>query len=77
MAAPRSALISAAVSYVARLRFPVLLAITATLFVIDLIVPDLVPLVDEVLLGLVTVLLASLRKRREERVGEGPAERAR
>jgi len=44
------------------LRYPRLLALTAALFVIDLIVPDAIPLADEVLLGLVTVLLATRRR---------------
>lgn len=45
-----------------RLRYPRLLALTATLFVIDLFVPDAIPLADEILLGLVTVLLAARRQ---------------
>ena len=45
------------------LRFPVLFALTATLFVFDLFVPDLVPFADEILLALGTLLLGSLRKR--------------
>ncbi len=72
MAAPRTTLISALVAYLARLRFPVLLAITAGLFLVDLVVPDVLPLVDEALLGLVTVLLASWRKRRVEPGDEAP-----
>jgi hypothetical protein len=34
------------------------------LFAIDLVVPDLVPFADELLLGLGTLLLANLRKRK-------------
>lgn len=45
--------------YASRLKFPQLFALTATLFVIDLIVPDLFPFVDEILLGLATLLLAN------------------
>ena len=74
VAAPRKTLISALVAYLARLRFPVLLAITAALFLVDLMVPDVLPLVDEALLGLVTVLLASWRKRRVEPAGEAPGQ---
>jgi hypothetical protein len=37
-----------------------------TLFGVDLLVPDAIPFVDEILLGLGTVLLGSLRKRRAE-----------
>jgi hypothetical protein len=34
--------------------------------VIDLLFPDVVPFVDEILLGLISILLASLRKRSGE-----------
>jgi len=46
------------------MRFPWLVAVTAALFLADVLVPDLIPLVDEMLLGLLTVILASLRRRR-------------
>jgi hypothetical protein len=46
-----------------RLRFPYLFGLTALLFVADLLVPDAIPFVDELLLGLLTLLFASLRKR--------------
>jgi Family of unknown function (DUF6116) len=52
--------------YASNLRFPKLLAITTALFVIDLFFPDVVPFVDEILLGLISLLLASLRKRSGE-----------
>ncbi|HXV76843.1 MAG TPA: DUF6116 family protein [Candidatus Polarisedimenticolaceae bacterium] len=45
------------------LRFPTLLAVTAALFLVDLVLPDLIPFVDEVLLALLTVLFAALRRR--------------
>ena len=47
-----------------RLRFPYLFALTAILFLADLLVPDAIPFVDELLLGLLTLIFASLRKRR-------------
>ncbi len=49
------------------LRFPQLFVVTAVLFVADLAIPDVIPFVDEILLGLATLLLASLRKRKAER----------
>ena len=52
--------------YVSNLRFPKLLAITSGLFVIDLLFPDVVPFIDEILLGLISLLLASLKKGRSE-----------
>jgi hypothetical protein len=49
--------------YASNLRFPRLLAVAAVLFVIDLLIPDPIPLLDEILLGLISLLLASLKKR--------------
>lgn len=46
-----------------RLRHPTLFAITAALFVLDLLIPDFIPLADEILLGLATVLLANWKDR--------------
>ena len=58
--------------FAAGLRFPALFGLVAALFVIDLLVPDLVPFVDEILLALGTLLLGSLRKRRgTASAGEG------
>ena len=55
--------------FTGRLRFPQLFAITLILFVVDLIVPDIIPFADEVLLGLATLLLGSWRKQRETKRG--------
>jgi hypothetical protein len=46
-----------------RLRFPRLLLLTASLFVIDLAIPDLIPFVDEILLALLTLLLSRWKKK--------------
>ena len=46
------------------LRYPTLFGLVAALFVIDLLLPDLIPFIDEILLALGTLLLGSLRKRR-------------
>lgn len=51
-------------AFAGRLRFRTLFLVTAALFAIDTLVPDPVPFVDEILLGLGTLLLASLRKPR-------------
>jgi hypothetical protein len=53
-----------------RLRFPHLFLLTLGLFLLDLIVPDFIPLIDEALLALTTLLLGSWRKR--ELPGEKP-----
>ena len=49
--------------YASRLRFPKLLALAAAVFVADVIFPDVIPFADEILLGLITLLLAMLKKR--------------
>lgn len=47
-----------------RLRFPTLFLITGVLFLADLVVPDAIPLIDELMLGLFTLLLGSWKRRR-------------
>ena len=48
-----------------KLKYPSLFKLVAALFVIDLFVPDLVPFIDEILLGLGTLLLANWKKRKD------------
>ena len=48
------------------LRFPYIFMLVAVLFVFNLFIPDVVPFVDEILMGLVAALLASLRKKPKE-----------
>ncbi len=45
-----------------RLKFPKLLALTAVLFVVDFVIPDPIPFLDEILLGLTTLLFARWRE---------------
>ena len=49
--------------FAAGLRFPTLFWITAGLFLFDLLIPDFVPFADELLLGLLALLFASLKRR--------------
>ncbi len=49
-------------AFLSRLRFPQLFLVTVALFVLDLLIPDFIPFVDEILLGLVSLLLASWRQ---------------
>ena len=53
------------IAYLTRLRFPVLFGITAVLFVLDSFIPDMIPFVDEILLGLGAALLGSWKKRKD------------
>lgn len=39
--------------------------LTGGLFVLDLIVPDFIPFIDEILLGLATLILARWKDRRQ------------
>ncbi len=55
---------SALLRYAERLRFPQLFLVTLMLFVLDTLLPDLIPFIDEILLGLATLLIGSIRKRR-------------
>lgn len=48
--------------WLAGLRFPALLVLSALLFLADLLIPDVLPFVDEALLALVTVMLGRLRR---------------
>lgn len=61
---PRAPLALLVQRFAGRLRFPVLFLLTAALFVVNLFVPDPIPLLDEILLGLGAVLLGSWKQRR-------------
>lgn len=56
-------LTAALLRFASRLRFPQLFALVATVFVLDLLIPDVIPFADEIILGLLTLLLGSLKKR--------------
>ncbi|GAB3004990.1 hypothetical protein GCM10010960_18850 [Arenimonas maotaiensis] len=57
-------LVTRFLAYAAKLRFPTLFKLTAILFALNLLVPDFIPFIDEILLGLGTALLASWKARR-------------
>jgi hypothetical protein len=58
-------LLSPFMRFLGRLSYPRLFALTAALFAVDLVVPDMIPLADELLLGLGTLLLANWKKRKD------------
>ncbi len=60
----RGLVVAPLLRYLGRLRFKNLFLLTASLFAVDLIVPDVIPLLDELLLGLATLLFATWRKRK-------------
>ncbi len=51
--------------YLSGLRFPQLFLVAALFFVTDLIVPDFIPFIDELLLGLLALILGAFRKDRK------------
>jgi len=50
--------------YLDSLRFPVLLILMAIAFVADILLPDVIPFADEILLGLLVALLSRLKRKK-------------
>jgi hypothetical protein len=63
MTTPQRVAVGGLLGWARRRRFPTLLAVTGGLFVVDLVVPDFIPFVDELLLGLGTLILARWKDR--------------
>jgi hypothetical protein len=62
MQTPSGAVRDRILRFASGLRFPRLLLLTLALFVLDLAIPDMIPFADEILLGLISLLLATLKK---------------
>ncbi|MFC7521614.1 DUF6116 family protein [Xanthomonas populi] len=60
----RNPIASRALEWASKLRYPTLFKLAAALFLVDLMVPDIVPFVDELLFGLTTLLLANWKTRK-------------
>ena len=65
MAAIPSLILTAVTERFSRLRFPTLFLLLVGLFLFDLFIPDFVPLVDELLLGIATLIVGNLTHRRD------------
>lgn len=65
-----SPLLAPVIAFARRLRYPTLFKITAALFALTLLVPDPLPFIDELLLGLGTLLLATWKDRGKKNEGE-------
>ena len=52
--------------WLGRLSFPKLFAVFAVLFAADALMPDPIPFVDEILLGIGTLLFASWKNRKKQ-----------
>lgn len=51
--------------FLGKLKYPQLFVVVAALFAADMIVPDFIPFLDEILLAAMTLLLGSLRGRND------------
>ena len=65
MAAIPSLILAAVSERVAKLRFPTLFLALAAIFLVDLAIPDFIPFVDELLLGIATLIVGSLTRRQD------------
>jgi hypothetical protein len=59
-------IIAATLKFADRLRFRQLFLLATTLFIMDLLIPDLIPFADELILGLLTMLFAAWRKPKQQ-----------
>ena len=62
----RNPILRALLRWMGGLRYPQLFLLFALLFGIDFVLPDPIPFLDELMLALGTLLLGSLRRRRDE-----------
>ena len=65
MTIPKRVAVGGILGWARKRRFPTLLLFTGGLFALDLIVPDFIPFVDELLLGLATLILSRWKDRRQ------------
>lgn len=56
------ALLDIILGFANQLKFKNLFLLILCLFVIDMLVPDMIPMIDEIILGLLTILLANWKK---------------
>lgn len=68
-----SPLLLPVLNWARRLRYPTLFKLTAALFLVSVLIPDPIPFVEEVLLGLATLLLANWKNRKTPSVIEPPS----
>jgi uncharacterized protein DUF6116 len=61
-----SVLIATFLAFANKLKFKNLFLIVISLFFIDLFIPDFIPLVDEIILGLLAIILANWKQERKQ-----------
>ena len=62
--AGRNTALDALLRFASRLKYPQVFLLLLAVFALDLLIPDLIPFVDEILLGLLTALFGTWRERR-------------
>ena len=60
------ALIVLFLGFANKLKFRNLFLIVIGLFALDLVIPDFIPLIDEIILGLLAIILANWKKERKQ-----------
>jgi hypothetical protein len=70
---PKRVAVGGILGWARKRRFPTLLLFTGGLFFVDLLVPDFIPLADELLLGLATLILSRWKDRRQIPISNPPA----
>ena len=61
-----ASLINLFLAYASQLRFKNLFLLVIGLFILDLLIPDTIPMIDEIILGLIAIILANWKKEKEE-----------
>jgi uncharacterized protein DUF6116 len=59
-------LIAAILAFADKLKFRNLFLIITVLFFVNLFVPDFIPFIDEIILGLLAIILANLKEERKQ-----------
>ena len=58
--------------FVGQLKSPQLFLLVGSLFLLDLVILDPIPFIDEIILGIITLLVARWKKRRDEPAAPKP-----
>ncbi len=61
--------------FFSRLRFPQAFGLLLALFAVDFLLPDPIPFIDEIIIGLLAILLGLWKERRDEIPLHKPAEK--
>jgi hypothetical protein len=67
---PLSLVATFLLKHLGRFGYTTLLVLLAVVFVVDLFIPDPLPFVEEILLGLMAVTMAKVRGRKDEGAGQ-------